>query len=351
MGVLPSSGCLIPRSAIYSTIFNNTMSNDRIWILLGKQFSGEISSAELFELESLLKDDPEAAASPELAASIWQTPIQEIAAAHNNKDRVWASLSPRLNPGLYRPVVRRLLATAAAAALLAAAWVGWQTTHPAPVLQQLSSSIGGKSRVVLPDGSIVWLNRNTQLHYEKNSFGKQHREITLTGEAFFDIAKSEGIPFVIHAGKIKILVLGTAFNVKAYAGDSAIFTTLVRGKIAVSFLEKTVVLRPEEKLTVPITRQATAFQQKHLEKDSSGQLFEISWLNNKLAFDNDTFGQLAAKMSQWYGVTFHFESAGLQQLRFSGIIDTESIDEALKMLQLSRPFNFQINGKEVRISN
>lgn len=328
------------------------MSNDRIWILLGKQLSGDISSAELLELEALLKDDPEAAASHEFAGAIWQTPIQEVTDAHNSKERIWDTVSPQLQPRRHLPIVRRLVAAAAAAVVLAAAWTGWQFIRPtAPVLQQLSSAPGGKSRVVLPDGSIVWLNCNTQLHYEKNGFGKQHREITLNGEAFFDIAKSDAVPFIIHAGKVNIRVLGTAFNVKAYAGDSAVFTTLVRGKIAVSFREKTVVLHPEEKLTVPVTRLATVLQQKRLEKDSSGQLPEISWLNNKLVFDNNTFGELADKMSQWYGVTFYFESASLQQLRFSGIIDTESIDEALKMLQLSRPFNFQINGKEVRISN
>jgi len=327
------------------------MSKDRIWILLGKELSGDISSAERSELEALLKDDPEAAASRELAATIWQTPIQEAGADHNSKERVWNAVSPQLQPQRHRPVVRRLAAAAAAAAVLAAAWTGWQLIHPtAPVMQQLSSAPGGKSRVTLPDGSIVWLNSNTQLHYEKNSFGKQHREITLSGEAFFDIAKSEGIPFIIHAGKVNIRVLGTAFNVKAYTGDSAVFTTLVRGKIAVSFREKTVVLRPEEKLTVPVSRLRPVFQQKHLEKDSSGQLPEISWLDNKLVFDNNTFDELADKMSQWYGVNFHFESASLQQLRFSGIIDTESIDQALKMLQLSRPFNFRIDGKEIYIS-
>jgi len=328
------------------------MSNDRIWILLGKQLSGDISPAELSELEALLKEDPEAAASRDLAASIWQMPIQEVSTAHDSQERIWAAVNPQLQPRRHRTIVRRLVAAAAAAAVLGVIWTGWKFTRPAaPVLQQLISAPGGKSRVVLPDGSVVLLNRNTQLHYEKNGFGKQHREITLSGEAFFDIAKSEGVPFIIHAGKVNIRVLGTAFNVKAYTGDSAVFTTLVRGKIAVTYREKTVVLQPDEKLTVPLTRPVAVFQQKHLEKDSSGQLPEISWLNNKLAFDNNTFGELAAKMNQWYGVTFHFESDSLKQLRFSGIIDTESVDEALNMLQLSRPFKFHVNGKEVRISN
>lgn len=328
------------------------MSNDRKWILFGKQLSGEISSAELLELEALLKDNPSAAASRDLAATIWQTPIQEIAIAQHSKERIWDTVKPQLHEHRYHSPLRRLIAVAAAAAVLTITWIGWQQIHPnAPVLQQFSAAPGGKSRTMLPDGSIVWLNSNTQIHYDGNNFGKQYREITLTGEAFFDIAKKEGIPFIIHAGKINIHVLGTAFNVKAYTGDSAVYTTLVRGKIAVSFRGATVVLQPEEKLTIPVITQTAVLQPKHLEKDSSGQLSEISWLNNKLVFDNETFDELAVKMSRWYGVTFHFESPNLRQLRFSGIIDTESIDETLKMLQISRPFHFLVNGKEVHISN
>ncbi len=327
------------------------MSNDHIWILLGKQLSGEISSTELSELESLLKEDPSVAASRESAAHIWQTPIQEVADARNSKSRMWEAVKPHLYPHRHRPASYRLLTAGIAAVILVAVWIGWLQTRPTnPAWQQLSAA-AGKSRVRLPDGSMVWLNSNTQLHYDENSFGKKYREITLTGEAFFDIAKSEGAPFIIHAGKIKIHVLGTAFNVKAYTYDSAVYTTLVRGKIAVSFQGKTIVLRPEEKLTVPVTQLSSVIQPSHLNKDSSGQLPEISWLNNKLIFDNDSFGILANKMSKWYGVSFHFESPSLQQLRFSGIIDTESIDEALKMLQLSKPFHFLINGNDVYIQN
>ncbi|QJB32548.1 FecR family protein [Chitinophaga oryzae] len=328
------------------------MDNDRIWILLGKQLSGDISSAELSELEALLENDPEAAASGDIAAAIWQTPIREVPGAHGSNERIWGTVSPQLQTPRRHPLMRRLLTTAAAAAVLGAAWAGWQFFRPAaPALQQISAAAGGKSRVSLPDGSIVWLNSNTQLHYDKNGFGKQHREITLTGEAFFDIAKSEGVPFIIHAGKVNIRVLGTAFNVKAYANDSEVATTLVRGKIAVSYRDKTVVLRPEEKLTVALSQQPDVLHPQHLEKDSSGMPAEISWLQHKLVFDNNTFAELADKMSRWYGITFHFESASVQQLRFSGIIDTESPAEALKMLRLSRPFNFRIEGKEVYIND
>lgn len=329
------------------------MNNDRIWVLLGKQASGEISPEELSELDALLKEHPEETASREMVTAIWHTPLQETAASAGSKTRIWNKVSPQLiTSSPRRGIIRRMATVAAAATLLTAAWALWQFERTTPsVLQQLSSAPGGKSKVMLPDGSIVWLNHGTQLNYEKNNFGKQHREVTLTGEAFFDITKKEGLPFVIHAGKVSIRVLGTAFNVKAYTGDSTVSTTLVSGKIAVSFHEQTVVLQPKEKLTIPLTRAMPVFRQQRLETDSSGLLPGISWLNNKLSFDNETFGELAIKMHKWYGVTFHFASPGLEQLRFSGIIDTESLEEALKMLQLSRPFNFRVSGKEVLVSN
>jgi len=328
------------------------MSNDRIWILLGKQLSGDISSTELVELETLMKDDPEVEASRELAATIWQTPLQEVSGADSSKERIWNMVDTHMHLRYRRPVIRRLATAAAAAVVLTAVWAGWRYTRPAASSpQQLHSLAGGKSRMVLPDGSTVWLNANTRLHYEESGFSREHREITLSGEAYFDIAKNDRVPFIVHAGRVNIRVLGTAFNVKAYADDSIVSTTLVSGKVAISFQGKTVVLHPEEKITVAVTSPAPVFEPQHLEKDSSGHLPEISWLDNKLVFDNNAFSELADKMSQWYGVTFHFESTNLQQLRFSGIINTESLDEALKMLQLSRPFNFRINGKEVYISN
>jgi len=341
------------------------MTNDRIWILLGKRASGDISAAEKAELEQLLQADPDAAKAQGVIEAIWHTPLQEVNAPVGARERIWDHVSGAVSGaeqdtgvvkrtgGTVTRSLRVLFPAAAAAIVLALAWTGWRfafhkgkpTRH-----HHLCSAPAGKSRITLPDGTQVWLNSNSRLTYDEQSFGRKNRELTLNGEAFFDGAQNGEHPFIIHAGKVDIRVLGTAFNVKAYTTDSMVATTLIRGKIAVSFREQTLVLQPDEKLTIPLTTIAPVIRQ-HLQKDSSGAIADISWMHNKLAFDNNTFAELGMKMKDWYGVTIHFESNDVAQLRFTGIIDTEQIDEALKTLQLSRPFHYRINGKEVWISN
>lgn len=365
------------------------MTNDRIWILLGKQAIGDISTAEKAELEQLLKADPEVAKAQGLIEAIWHTPLQEVAAPAGARERIWEQVSGAVSAGgqdtraatytsnaalaeggnvvtyanntgsakraggTVTRSLRVLFPAAAAAIVLALAWAGWRFTYHKgkPTRHHhLCSAPAGKSRISLPDGTQVWLNSNSRLTYDEHNFGRKNRELTLNGEAFFDVAQNGEHPFIIHAGKVDIRVLGTAFNVKAYTTDSMVATTLIRGKIAVSFREQTLVLQPDEKLTIPLTTIAPVIRQ-HLQKDSSGAIADISWMHNKLAFDNNTFAELGMKMKDWYGVTIHFESNDVAQLRFTGIIDTEQIDEALKTLQLSRPFHYRINGKEVWISN
>lgn len=386
------------------------MTNDRIWILLGKQASGDISTAEKAELEQLLQASPEAAKAQGLIQSIWHTPLQEVNAPLGAQERIWEHVSgvvknensgttageresyagleahasstgsethagnteaekrtggtgsethagnteaEKRTGGTVTRTLRILFPAAAAAVVLALAWAGWRFTQhmgKAAKHHHVCSAPAGKSRITLPDGTQVWLNSNSRLTYDEHSFGRQNRELTLSGEAFFDVAQNGDHPFIIHAGKVDIRVLGTAFNVKAYTTDSMVATTLIRGKIAVSFREQTLVLQPEEKLTIPLTTIAPVIRQ-HLQKDNSGAIADISWMHNKLVFDNNTFAVLSEKMKDWYGVTIHFESNDVAQLRFTGIIDTEQIDEALQILQLSRPFHYRINGKEVWISN
>jgi len=324
------------------------MNNDRIWVLLGKQASGDITPAELDELQNLLHQDPDAVTTRALITKIWGIPIQPLEQTSDSHMRIWDHVIERI-PSQPRRLRLRLIAAAAAAVLLLG-WCGWWWLRPEinNGLQQVSSSAAGKSKITLPDGTQVWLNHNSQLVFHQHRFGRQNREVTLTGEAFFDVSHHAGLPFIIHAGKVDITVLGTALNVKAYTADHCVATTLISGKVAINFQQLHVELKPDEKITIPTA--ATAVIKENILKDSTGQATELSWLNNKLVFDNDSFEVLSKKMEHWYGVTFHFETAGLKQLHFSGVIDNEPITEALKALQLSRHFTYHITNNQVWIS-
>lgn len=336
------------------------MNSDRIWVLLGKQASGEISAAELAELDALLEQDPDAAASRKFISKIWNSPL-EVKDDDKAQVRIWDNVRRRMMPKRRMLVVRNMAAAAALLLLLGGgAWIIIrQSTHTRTHARahnsthHICSPAAGKSKIELPDGTQVWLNHNSELVYNNKDFGRINREVTLTGEAFFDVTANGKLPFIIHAATVNITVLGTAFNVKAYTTDKTVSTTLIRGKIAISFREqpgKIIELRPDEKLTVPVAAMPQEIIQHKILKDSNGNVPEISWLNGKLAFDDETFGELSKKMENWYGVTFHFEDPALTQLRFSGVIDTEPVNEALGALQLSRHFTFRVTGKDVWIS-
>ncbi len=119
-------------------------------------------------------------------------------------------------------------------------------------VNEISTRPGSKSKVELPDGSVVWLNAGSTLTYDKD-FGKENRAVTLIGEGFFDVTKNKEKPFIISTESISIKVLGTVFNVKAYKEDKQTETSLIHGSIEVTIKNRPndkIILSPSEKLIV-----------------------------------------------------------------------------------------------------
>jgi ferric-dicitrate binding protein FerR (iron transport regulator) len=207
--------------------------------------------------------------------------------------------------------------------------------------------------------------------YYNNDYGIKIREVNLSGEAYFDVVKNAEKPFIIHAGKINIKVLGTAFNVNCYPEEKNTVTSLLRGSLEVTMKDRqeSIILKPNEKLIVsndenrsvntgqrqpgkiiPVV-QGNIFELSRLSvlsKDNS--IVETSWLNNKLVFRSESFEDLAIKMERWYGVGIRFKEEKLKAKRFTGIFEKESIAQALAALQLTTPFTYKINRDSIFIN-
>lgn len=174
----------------------------------------------------------------------------------------------------------------------------------------------------LPDGTRVWVNQNTHIEYPKE-FEGDVRKVTLKGEAFFEVAKDPSKPFIITSGTITTTVLGTSFNVKAYAGKAA--EVRVRsGKVKVEGLKNTVLLErgyaalytPDSKLT---RRQIT-----QLEPD---------WKKTLLDIDGLTLEQLIRELSLAHNLTVEYSSNDLKDLKIKGTLDTRhGVDEMLQTI-------------------
>jgi transmembrane sensor len=227
---------------------------------------------------------------------------------------------------------------------------------------------GFKSRVLLPDGTHVWLNSDSRLSYADNLKGEK-REVSLIGEAYFDVVHDASHPFIIHTGKADIHVVGTAFNVRNYPQDKDLETTLMRGKIEVSLTDRPgekIVLRPLEKLIIAKSSSSVSISSNNkLNKLTSpvdrvvitgvtyagvdSVVAETSWMKDKMVFSNEPLKAIATELERRYAVKIVFENHKAEDYRYTGVFDDESVDKILQLLQLSKKIDYKTEGKVITI--
>lgn len=237
--------------------------------------------------------------------------------------------------------------------------------------EKLVTRNGSRSRTILPDGSTVWLNAGSKIFYEKD-FSKATREIRLEGEAFFDVVKEAGRPFIVHTGGIDIKVLGTAFNVKSYPEDKSVETTLLRGLVQVTKAGESksapILLHPHQKLIVDkilvdqLPTQVTGGDNNKIpakdfiilplsETQNENERVETAWIYNRLEFRGLNFEELAKKLERWYNVSIVFEDNAVRQLNFNGSFENETIEQAFEALEVANKFTYKINGHEILVKS
>lgn len=356
---------------------------EQIWFLMSRNLSGEATLAEQEELALQLQAHPQWQQQYETLQQLWKTSDEEIVSPEPGKisrilqlasvEETLQQASPA-SPVVQPPVRKKWYRYAAVAALLIVAawsfnqWVLKRNHRDGVVIAQK----GTKTRTILPDGSIVWLNAGSRIEYSPAFAGKL-REVTLFGEAYFDVVKNPGRPFIVHAGGIDIKVLGTAFNVKSYPEEDSVETTLIHGLVELTRTDDSkqtpIYLHPNQKIVLPATGKATMPEVKKLTAEhginpslsasvnildstlKENERFETAWMYNRLEFRGDSFLQLARKMERWYNITIHFEDEAAKGLTFNGSIENESVEQAFKALQTAVSFNYKIENNEVYVSS
>src|SRR6218665_27261 len=365
------------------------MNNDRLTELLSRKLSGEATPAEERELHLWLQVNPGDQYFAEILQTYWHHRADQYFPDHtadqhfahilemaSGQDDFLTTAEPR------RSILRRLGKVAAAAAVIAAiagtVWSMYPQPKAATIAEAKKNEVvagrGIRSKMILPDGTQVSLNSDSRLQYS-GDFSGATREVTLEGEAYFDVVKNPKRPFIVHTSAIDIRVLGTSFNVKSYPKDNIVEATLIHGMIEVTDKNKPeapkIILRPKEKLvfskrtsTIPDSAPrekagsvntkniATAISIVALPHNVADTSFvETSWVYNRLIFEGEPFSEVATKMERWYNIRINFRNSKLTDYRLSGSFDNESIGEALQALRYIAPFNYKINNNEVEITD
>ena len=227
-----------------------------------------------------------------------------------------------------------------------------QLVYEAPVSSDANSVLtyntittpkGGQFQVVLSDGSKVWLNASSSITFP-TSFTKKERRVSITGEVYFEISKNKSLPFKVESGLQTVEVLGTHFNVNAYADENSIKTTLVEGSVKVFTGNKMVTLKPE--------------QQSDILKNNPGEINIntvdtddiLAWKNGNFVFESADLPFIMRQAARWYNVTVKYEG-NVSKRHFTGSISRNvNLSELLKMLKYTG-INFKIEDQTIIVKS
>jgi transmembrane sensor len=369
------------------------MYNDRIWNLIAKKLAGEATAADLKELETVLRLDPDLHYSLEAVQDMWrkhaepetdqaQTAYQKHIDRMQSMGMDMGNADLNSSPELVSDPPRRFFKTkmvllTISGFILISLGLHFYNPHKStaqsskPLLEVVTRN-GTKTSLLLPDGTTVWLNAGSRLTYD-SLYGNSLREVTLSGEAFFEVVKNPKKPFLIHVGKINIRVLGTVFNVKSYPGEKTIETSLIKGSIEVTFpsiSSKKIILKPNQKLVInkmELTSGSPASQAvanaepfisiRNLSKTGADSSFEeTAWMQNRFYFNDMSFKELLMNMERKYGVSFRLTDPALDTIHFTGSFQNETISQALDALRFTAEkstadFTYEMQDNQVLIYN
>ncbi|MGE4586773.1 MAG: FecR family protein [Mangrovibacterium sp.] len=233
-------------------------------------------------------------------------------------------------------------------ALLFGGWSFFQTRQlkqqmsPAAFTQQVSTQPGIRSSFVLPDGTRVWLNSASTMKFP-SVFRGPVRTVELEGEAYFEVAKKEKMPFVVKSYLLDVTALGTAFNLSAYPDDGSTTATLAEGKICVSTKQgekKQFLLKPEDQLSYEkSTRQA--------HKDQVDVYAAIAWKDGKLIFNDTPFHEVVQKLGRWFNTDIRLADKSIFNYRYTATFTNESLPQVMELLTFSAPIEYSSTSRTI----
>ncbi len=200
---------------------------------------------------------------------------------------------------------------------------------PEAIYNTIAVPVGGEYTLELSDGSKIWLNAKTILHFPVR-FSGNHRTVDLDGEAYFEIMYKAHAPFMVHTPSSDIKVYGTKFNVSAYNGEAVHTTTLCEGSVSITAADKKeIFLKPGEQ-AVLINAGEIAVKEVNSEAHAS-------WHSGSFVFENENLDRIMNQLSKWYGVQVVFLDESLKGLHFTGDLPRDrNLNEILNLIQMTR---------------
>lgn len=310
--------------------------------LANKYFEGKITPEEERALLSYVAQNAEAMA----AFRNWESEWTKRPHFDMVTEKAWSRFCDWMrgrDAGLrQRPLWRIAAAAVVGILMVGSAFVGRYVATAQPESYcTLTAPMGSKTRLALPDGSIVWLNAGSTLSYSTR-FADGDRRVKLDGQGYFEVAKRNGAEFVVSTRGYDVVVKGTRFDVSAYSDDQLITTSLMQGAVVIDRDEDMLSMKPGDMVTLDMS--TGKFTKSHYTTDTH------AWVADKAEYSDITLGRLAKLLSRRYAVNVNVTSDHLRNMRFSiSLRNKETIDDVLDALQRITPMQVCRNGKEIVI--
>lgn len=211
--------------------------------------------------------------------------------------------------------------------------------------QTLSIPLGGEYKLILSDGTKIWLNSDSRLKFPVN-LNEGKRQVYLEGEAYFEVTHHPEQPFIVHTPGMDIEVLGTKFNVKAYTEDQVISTTLAEGSVQTTNIQHKTSL-----LLSPNQQCQYVKSTGKMEKQNVDIHNFIGWIEGKFIFENETLEEIMKQLSRWYNTQVFYSNPEIKKYRFTGYVNRfDEIDTILHMIERTYNISFKVDGKTIIVN-
>ncbi|MCT4590869.1 MAG: DUF4974 domain-containing protein [Carboxylicivirga sp.] len=316
--------------------------------LIVRYLSGEASNEERMELKELLANDESLKSHFIEVRDLWNLSN----AKQFDAGKAFGDFQHRIKDSENHPIKKLnryswLKYVAAAASVLIVLMVG--KMRLSPDVEELKSysyatEKGQRKIIVLPDSTKIWLGSETVLSYTSD-FKTKSREVRLSGEAFFDVTHQADKPFVVVSGQHHVKVLGTRFKLNAIKNSPFVETVLEEGKVQVYVPGKDLncILEPGQKSVFNKIEES-------LKSSTEPNICVYTAITKgQLVFKNEPLGALSKRLEKWYGVEIVVDES-VEKLRFTGVIDQESLEDILKIMAMSNGIHYKETKGTIQIT-
>ncbi len=334
--------------------------------LLARYFSGEASAEERARLTAWRQASPENQSMFAECEKVWQSAREEKPPAIPNVEQAWLELEARLGLPQAQPRARILkmkkpqapaalervfawrgrsgMLAAAAILLLAFSAILYKSWLGSPLLQTITTANAEQRTLELPDGSLATLNSGSTLQYSKE-FADASREVTLSGEAFFEVVHDSQRPFLVHTSNAQIKVLGTKFGIWAREEETRVVVR--EGRVALRGVEPS-------SATVELTANQMSARRKQEAPAAARTVdasYALGWLEGRIVFDQASLTEVIAELERIYNVRIALANPSLQQNTITGSFNRKPVEAVLASICLTLNLQYRQEGEKFIIAD